>query len=101
MAIKDLQERLRAKFTRRHSTASTTSGEGEIHRSLKSRGSHHPPSTFGGATIDEKDGHGVLDHELSGVEEDGDGAELNQGSSDQRDAEVEVEPQSHLLVNKF
>lgn len=75
MAIGDLKTRLRAKFTRRHSTASTisqssadgdaqgtapnsssTPGEhGRKARSVRSRASHKPPSTFGAATIDEKD----------------------------------------------
>ncbi|KAH6718538.1 putative two-component response regulator SSK1p [Leptodontidium sp. MPI-SDFR-AT-0119] len=73
MAIGDLKTRLRAKFTRRHSTASTVSqssadgeapattssstpGEhGRKARSVRSRTSHKPPSTFGAATIDEKD----------------------------------------------
>ena len=79
MAIGDLKTRLRAKFTRRHSTASTvsqSSADGEAQgtatapnssssrtpgehgrkaRSVRSRTSHKPPSTFGAATIDEKD----------------------------------------------
>ncbi|KAK0105930.1 ssk1 response regulator receiver [Cadophora gregata] len=77
MAIGDLKTRLRAKFTRRHSTASTfsqSSADGEAQgtatahspsstpgehgrkaRSVRSRASHKPPSTFGAATIDEKD----------------------------------------------
>ncbi|KAG4436213.1 hypothetical protein IFR05_008309 [Cadophora sp. M221] len=76
MAIGDLKTRLRAKFTRRHSTASTVSqssadgeapatassstpGEhGRKARSVRSRTSHKPPSTFGAATIDEKDVQG-------------------------------------------
>ena len=81
MAIGDLKERLRAKFTRRYSTASSVSsadGESESPRtadqsrkktrSLKSRGSQRPPSTFGGATIDEKDAGHVDDKEASKLE---------------------------------
>jgi osomolarity two-component system response regulator SSK1 len=65
MAIGDLKIRLRAKFSRRYSTTSSiSSADGEAQqteqknrsaRSLRSRGSHHPPSTTGGRTIDEED----------------------------------------------
>ena len=64
MAIGDLKERLRARFTRRYSsTASLSSADGDSRpqtgreraRSLKSRGSQRPSTTSGGATIDEKD----------------------------------------------
>jgi osomolarity two-component system response regulator SSK1 len=93
MAIGDLKERLRSKFSRRFSTSSSLSstvsidhGERKKARSIKSRGSQHPPSTFGGATIDEKDGHihSVVDSEVSkldAVDREG-GAQLNQASSD-------------------
>jgi len=81
MAIGDIKTRLRAKFSRRYSTASSLSqssadGEGaapatpspsyvrKITRSLRSRHSQRPPSTLGGATIDEKE------YPLHGVDED-------------------------------
>lgn len=76
MAIGNLKTRLRAKFSRRHSTASTVSqssadGDREAQatatnsstlvehgrkaRSVRSRTSRKPPSVLGAATIDEKD----------------------------------------------
>jgi len=95
MAIGDLKTRLRAKFTRRNSTASsltsTASVEGEAQpdqtrkknaRSLKSRGSQRPPSTLGDATIDEKDARSLDSEPPKG---DG-GGQLNRGSSDLRES---------------
>ncbi|KAL2062163.1 hypothetical protein VTL71DRAFT_6429 [Oculimacula yallundae] len=66
MAIGDLTTRLRAKFTRRHSTASTVSqssttststpgDHGRKARSIRSRASQKPPSILGAATVEEKD----------------------------------------------
>ena len=82
MAIGELKTRLRAKFSRRHSTASTlshSSAEGEqppatpastrkIPRSLRSRQSQKPASTFDGATINEKEPplQGVIEDEAIG-----------------------------------
>jgi osomolarity two-component system response regulator SSK1 len=82
MAIGELKTRLRAKFSRRHSTASSlsqSSADGEQTpatpaptrknpRSLRSRHSQRPASTFDGATIDEKESplHGVIEDEAIG-----------------------------------
>ncbi|PVH76334.1 hypothetical protein DL98DRAFT_562054 [Cadophora sp. DSE1049] len=116
MAIGDLKTRLRAKFTRRHSTASTvsqSSADGEAQgtttahnssstqgehgrkaRSVRSRTSHKPPSTFGAATIDEKDvlGGGEVEGgagtELVNSEAAGPGPRIlqnHQGSSDRHE----------------
>jgi osomolarity two-component system, response regulator SSK1 len=82
MAIGELKTRLRAKFSRRHSTASSlsqSSADGEqtpttptptrkTPRSLRSRHSQRPASTFDGATIDEKESplRGVIEDEAIG-----------------------------------
>lgn len=103
MAIGDLKTRLRNKFTRRHSTASSLSSlDGEASdqpanpdhkhtatsaRSLRSRGSptqtKRPASTLGGVTIDEK----VEPPEVDGGRKpsacpESDGVPLDLGSSD-------------------
>jgi osomolarity two-component system, response regulator SSK1 len=91
MAIGELKTRLRAKFSRRHSTASSlsqSSADGEqvpatptptrskiIPRSLRSGHSQRPASTFDGATIDEKESplHGVIEDEAVGPRNEVDG----------------------------
>jgi osomolarity two-component system response regulator SSK1 len=89
MAIGELKTRLRAKFSRRHSTASSlsqSSADGEqtpatptpsrkIPRSPRSRHSQRPGSTFDGATIDEKESHlhGVIEDEAVGPKNEVDG----------------------------
>lgn len=104
MAIGELKTRLRAKFSRRHSTASSlsqSSADGEqtpatptpartrdkiVPRSLRSRHSQRPASTFDGATIDEKKPplHGVIEDEAVGPRNEVDGRDerLVETSSD-------------------
>ena len=113
MAIGELKTRLRAKFSRRHSTASSlsqSSADGEptpatptptptpsrkVPRSLRSRHSQRPGSTFDGAAIDEKDSplHGVLEDEATGPKnevvgrpDESPGIKLAETSSDLREA---------------
>ena len=113
MAIGELKTRLRAKFSRRHSTASSlsqSSADGEptpatptptptpsrkVPRSLRSRHSQRPGSTFDGAVIDEKDSplHGVLEDEATGPKnevvgwpDESPGIKLAETSSDLREA---------------
>ncbi len=111
MAIGDLKNRLRAKFSRRHSTTSSLSQSSaeieakaepaepaepatpnytrKITRSLRSRHSQRAASTFGGDTIDEKDSplHSVDEDEAVGPknevnDRDEAAAQLNRSSSD-------------------
>jgi osomolarity two-component system response regulator SSK1 len=124
MAIGDIKTRLRAKFSRRYSTASSlsqSSADGEAQapatpspsyarktaRSLRSRHSKRPPSTFGGATIDEKDYplHGVDEDEAVGPKNELDdrdetaGAQLNKSSSDLHASSATTSAKQLLEVN--
>jgi osomolarity two-component system response regulator SSK1 len=109
MALGDLKTKLQAKFARRKSTISSLSsaasvdGEAQpapfskkVSRSLKSRASQRPASTFGEPTIDEKDVLGVDGESPKSPIDDGRedaGGQLSQPSSDLRN----FSPQSKQL----
>jgi osomolarity two-component system, response regulator SSK1 len=122
MAIGDIKTRLRAKFSRRHSTTSSLSqSSAEVEAlaapatpttpsyarqptlSLRSPHSQRPASTIGGEAIDEKDFplHGVDEDEAVGPKNEVDdrdeaaGAQLNQSSSDLQPASAT--PSAKLL----